>query len=100
MKIFTLLETRYNQMVDSIKSYLSQTLSKANTSYGNNTIFGQIINVLSAATQNIMLYIEDSLVEQNKYTAQRKKSIYGLAAQSGYQPSLGKATGVQLCVMC
>ena len=85
-------------MVDSIKSYLSQTLSKANTSYGNNTIFGQIINVLSAATQNIMLYIEDSLVEQNKYTAQRKKSIYGLAAQSGYQPSLGKATGVQLCV--
>ena len=45
-----------------------------------------------------MLYIEDSLVEQNKYTAQRKKSIYGLAAQSGYQPSYGKATGVQLCV--
>jgi hypothetical protein len=35
--------------------------------------------------------LEDALVEQNKYTAQRKKSIYGLAALSGYQPSLGKA---------
>ena len=38
-----------------------------------------------------MLYIEDAITEQNKYTAQRKKSIYGLAAQSGYNASLGKA---------
>ena len=38
-----------------------------------------------------MLYIEDALVEQNKYTAQRKKSIYGLASLTGYNPSLGKA---------
>ena len=38
-----------------------------------------------------MLYIEDALTEQNKYTAQRKKSIYGLAALSGYEPSHGKA---------
>ena len=43
-----------------------------------------------------MLYIEDSLVEQNKYTAQRKKSIYGLAALSGYKPSYGKASTVTL----
>jgi hypothetical protein len=43
-----------------------------------------------------MLYIEDALVEQNKYTAQRKKSIYGLAALSGYIPSFGKAASVSL----
>ena len=46
-----------------------------------------------------MLYIEDSLVEQNKYTAQRKKSIYGLAAVSGYNPSLGKAASCSIKVI-
>lgn len=96
MKIFNLLEIKYNSFTTAVKNYLSKTLSNFNASYGNNTIFGQIINVLSASVQNIMLYIEDALTEQNKYTAQRKKSIYGLAALSGYNPSLGKATGVQL----
>lgn len=96
MKIFSLLQTKYYQFQDSVKNYLSKTLSNHGKPYGNNTIFGQLINVLNAAVQNIMLYIEDSLVEQNKYTAQRKKSIYGLASISGYQPCLGKAAGVQL----
>lgn len=96
MKLFTLLQTKFYQFDSAIKSYLSQTLSKYSTSYGNNTIFGQFMNVLNGVVQNIMLYIEDSLVEQNKYTAQRKKSIYGLAALSGYNPDFGKAAGVQL----
>lgn len=96
MKIFDLLQIKYNQFERGISDYLSKFLSSKNTSYGNNTIFGQLMTVLNATVQNIMLYIEDSLVEQNKYTAQRKKSIYGLAAQSGYNPSLGKAAGVQL----
>jgi hypothetical protein len=96
MKIFSLLETQYEQFSQSVKNYLSKTLSGTGGNYSNSSVFGQLINVLGAVVQNIMLYIEDSLVEQNKYTAQRKKSIYGLAALSGYQPSLGKATGVQL----
>lgn len=96
MKLFNLLETQYLDYTQAIKSYLSKTLTNFNESYGSSTIFGQIVNVLSATVQNIMLYIEDAFTEQNKYTAQRKKSIYGLAALSGYQPSLGKATGVQL----
>lgn len=96
MKLFNLLETQYLDYTRAIKGYLSKTLTNFNESYGSSTIFGQIVNVLSATVQNIMLYIEDAFTEQNKYTAQRKKSIYGLAALSGYQPSLGKATGVQL----
>lgn len=52
------------------------------------------MTVMAGIAHNIMLYIEDSLVEQNKYTAQRKKSVIGLAALSGYQPSYGKAAGV------
>lgn len=98
MKVFSLLQVKYFQFENAIKNYLSQTLSKYNSSYGNNTIFGQLIKVLGSTVQNIMLYIEDALVEQNKYTAQRKKSIYGLAALSGYNPSLGKAAGVQLSI--
>ena len=98
MKIFSLVQTKYHQFENVIKSYLSKTLSDYNTSYGNNTIFGQLINVMGSVVQNMILYIEDAMVEQNKYTAQRKKSIYGLAALSGYNPSLGKAAAVQLSI--
>ena len=96
MKIFSLLDTQYAQFTSTIKSYLTKTLSGFESKYGNATVFGQMINVISAVVQNIMLYIEDSMVEQNKFTAQRKKSIYNLAAISGYEPSLGKTSSVQL----
>ena len=84
---------KYYDFTHNVKSYLAKTLAGFETNYGNNTIFGQLINVLANTVQNMMLYVEDSLVEQNKYTAQRKKSIYGLAAVSGYNPSMGKAAG-------
>ena len=98
MKLFSALQLQYNNFEEAVKKYLSQTLSSFGTNYGNSTIFGQLINVLSSTVQNIMLYIEDAMVEQNKYTAQRKKSIYGLAALSGYNPSLGQAAGVSLSI--
>ena len=91
MKIFSLLNTQYNDFISSVNNYLSKVLAKNNASFGSNTVFGQIITIVGNAIQNIMLYIEDALVEQNKYTAQRKKSIYGLASLSGYEPSFGKA---------
>ena len=91
MRLFSLLETQYNAFISNVQSYLSKVLSDKHVSFGSNTIFGQIITIVGNAMQNMMLYIEDALVEQNKFTAQRKKSIYGLAALSGYEPSLGKA---------
>lgn len=96
MKLFSLLETQYYNFSSAVKKYLSKALSGYTASYGNSTVFGQLINVLNGTVQNIMMYIEDSLTEQNKWTAQRKKSIYGLASQSGYEPSYGSAAGVQL----
>lgn len=96
MKLFSLLETQYNNFATAVKSFLSKTLSNYGATYGNSTIFGQLINVLNGTVQNIMLYIEDALTEQNKWSASRKKSIYGLASQTGYEPFLGKASGVQL----
>lgn len=96
MKIFSLLDTQYDRFIGAAKNYLASQLSSFDTKYGNSTVFGQLLTVLSAAIQNVMLYIEDSLIEQNKYTAQRKKSIYGLATLSGYEPCLGKAASVLL----
>jgi hypothetical protein len=98
MKVFSLLQTKYANFDNAVRRYLSQTLSKYNSNYSNNTVFGQLINVLGSTVQNIMLYIEDAMVEQNKYTAQRKKSVYGLAALSGYTPSLGQAASVSLAI--
>lgn len=96
MRIFSALQLQYNAFIGQVRSYLSKTLSNINVSFGSNSIFGQIISVVGSAIQNIMLYIEDALVEQNKYTAQRARSIWGLATLSGYTPSLGKATVVSL----
>ena len=98
MKIFGLLETGYNNFTSAIKTFLNENLPSSNSNYGNNTVFGQLMNVLGNTVQNMMLYIEDALVEQNKYTAQRKKSIYGLASLSGYKPFLGKATGCEVLI--
>lgn len=96
MKIFELAKIKADEMGAAIKKYLANTLPNYDTLYGNNTIFGQIVNVTMSIAQNIMLYIEDALTEQNKLTAQRKKSIYGLAIQSGYIPSLGKAASCSI----
>lgn len=98
MKLFNLLDTKYSRFSDAVRSNLSKVLSKYNTQYGNSSIFGQMMNVLTASVQNIMLYLEDSLTEQNKYTAQRKKSLYNLAALSGYHPGTGKAASAQLLI--
>lgn len=92
MKLFSLLDTKYNDYISRLQNYLSKSFSGLGSAFGSNTIFGQIVTVVGNAIQNVMLYIEDALVEQNKYTAQRKKSIYGLAALSGYMPSYGKAS--------
>ena len=96
MKLFSLLDVNYKSYITRVEAYLSKTLSDFKKSFGTNTIFGQTINVVGSAIQNIMLYIEDSLVEQNKYTAQRKKSIWGLASLSGYNADLGKAAVANL----
>lgn len=90
MKIFDLKNIQFHQIISDVSSYLTKLTGSFQT-INKNTVFGQIITVVAGIAHNIMLYIEDSLTEQNKYTAQRKKSVMGLAAMSGYQPSYGKA---------
>lgn len=98
MKIFSLIQLQWEKFLNAVREGLSDTLSKYDTNFNANTIFGQLINILGSACQNMMYYIEDSLTEQNKYTAERKRSIYNLASISGYNPSMGKATSAIICV--
>ena len=96
MKIFDAIEMSYMSYSHAVKNYLSKTFSNFGQKYNNSTVFGQIITVMETTVQNLLLYIEDAFTEQNKFTATRKKSIYGLAQLSGYNPSLGKAAGMQI----
>lgn len=92
MRIFSLMNMQFQEWEAKVRDYLSKTFAEYNVKYGSNTIFGQLINVLGSTTQNVMSYIEDALTEQNKYTASRKRSVYSLAALSGYEPSLGTSS--------
>lgn len=98
MKIFSLIQLQWEKFLTAAREGLSRMLSNYDTNFNSNTIFGQFINVLGSACQNLMYYIEDSLTEQNKYTAERKRSIYNLASISGYNPSMGKATTAVVCL--
>ena len=91
MKIFNAIQTQWTDFYNTVSSYLSKVLGR-NGNYGPSNIFGQIFTVLNGAMQNLMLYTEDALSEQNTDTATRKKSIYSLARLSGYEPSLGTAS--------
>ena len=92
MKLFSLIQMKYNEFTRAIQTYLAKALGDASYRNSSSSVFGQIITVMQATTQNILSYIEDSLTEQNKYTATRKRSIYNLASISGYQPHMGTAT--------
>lgn len=92
MKLFNLKSIQFSQIFTDIDNFLSASEGPIKR-INKNTIFGQLMTVLSGLYHNIMLYIEDAFVEQNKYSAQRKKSILALAAQSGYRPSYGMAAG-------
>lgn len=98
MKLFSMIQMQYDRFDRVIREKLSSILNGVSYKYTNSTIFGQLINVVGSAVQNILSYIEDSITEQNRYTATRKRSIYNLASISGYQPSLGTATTCTIAV--
>jgi hypothetical protein len=96
MKLFKLIDLQYNNFLARVRNKLSSILTDYGQHYGTNSIFGQLISVLGSVVQNMFVYIEDALVEQNKYTAVRKRSIYNLAQLSGYNPSTGHASTATL----
>lgn len=91
MKLFNILDTAFNNFDDTVNVYLSKTLESLGDKYSHGQIFKVIFDGVKGVMQNAMFYIEDALVEQNVYTAARKKSIYSLAKLSGYEAYYGSA---------
>lgn len=98
MKLFTVLQTSFDNFDSTIKSYLSKILGTSGKQYSYSQIFGALYDGIKSVMQNVMFYIEDALTEQNISTAYRKSSIYSLAKISGYEPYYGAAaTGIIQC---
>lgn len=93
MKILDTLSMTFERYMTQVKSYMQENVPNFSR-IGNSSVIGQLINVIGASVNNVMIYLQDAFAEQNKYTAQRKKSIYGLAAQTGFNASLGYAAGL------
>lgn len=93
MRLFGIKDIQFQKIFEGFEQYLQKSIGGI-TEVNKSSVFGQLITVLAGVVNNTILYIEDALTEQNKFTAQRKKSVYGLAAQSGYVPSYGRAAGV------
>lgn len=98
MRLIPLIKMKYAEYERAVKAYLATKLTELGERYGSSTVFGQLLSVLSSTTENTMSYIEDAMTEQNKYTAQRKRSIYSLAVTSGYIPSTGHAASANITV--
>lgn len=76
------------------ETFISRVYNRANTLFTTASPFSQIIGVLSEISDLIMFYIEDSVVEQNIYTAQQAESIYGMSRLTGHDATRGfAATG-------
>ena len=56
MRYFDLLQVKYEGFANVVKNKVSQVLAGYDVTFGNNTIFGQMINVMLSVVQNILLY--------------------------------------------
>lgn len=94
LKFLSTLRTSANQIKTDARTYIARVYKRANTLFTEASPFAQIISVMAELGELIMFYIEDSLVEQNIYTAQQPESIYGLSRLTGHDATRGfAATG-------
>lgn len=94
LKFLSTIRTSAGAITSDARTYISRVYSRANTLFTTASPFAQIIGVLSEMVELIMFYIEDSVVEQNIYTAQQPESIYGMSRLTGHDATRGfAATG-------
>ena len=94
LKFLSTLRTGASQIQSDARTYIARVYKRAGTLFTDASPFAQIVNVLSELGELIMFYIEDSVVEQNIYTAQQPESIYGMARLTGHDATRGfAATG-------
>lgn len=94
LKFLSAIRTNASAIREDARTYISRVYGRANTLFTVASPFAQIISVLSEMVDLVMYYIEDSMVEQNIYTAQQPESIYGMSRLTGHDATRGfAATG-------
>lgn len=77
----------FTQIYGDARTYFSNAYSQSQSVFGPSSAYGQLLTAISAFTQRVFFYIEDSITELNINTATRRSSIYGLARLAGHNPS-------------
>lgn len=77
----------FSQIFSDAKTYFSNAYSQSGSVFGPSSAYGQILNAISAFTQRVFFYIEDSITELNINSATRRNSVYGLARLAGHNPT-------------
>ena len=90
-KFLNRLRVTANNIREDASSYISRVYNRSSVLFTTASPFAQIISVLSDITELLMFYIEDSVVEQNIYTAQHPESVYGMSRLTGHDATRGFA---------
>lgn len=77
----------FSQIFNDARVYFSNAYTQSGSVFGPSSAYGQILTAISAFTQRVFFYIEDSITELNINTATRRNSIYGLARIAGHNPT-------------
>lgn len=77
----------FSQIYGDARAYFSNAYSQSQSVFGPSSAYGQLLTAISAFTQRVFFYIEDSITELNINTATRRSSIYGLARLAGHNPT-------------
>lgn len=78
---------KFGEIFLQIRNYLVETYNQTGDIFSAASPYGQILVVMQNFVQLIFLYLEDSLVELNIYTATKRRSIYGFARLAGHNPT-------------
>ena len=91
LKFLSKIKTTANDIRRDASTYITRVYKRSSVLFTAASPFAQIISVLSDITELLMFYIEDSLVEQNIYTAQHAESVYGMSRLTGHDATRGYA---------
>ena len=91
LKFLDRLRVTGGQIKQDARTYISRIYNRAGTLFTEASPFAQLLSVMGEMSELIMFYLEDSLVEQNIYTAQQSESIYGMSRLTGHDATRGFA---------
>ena len=91
LKFLNNIRATANQIRQDASTYITRVYKRSAVLFTAASPFAQIISVLSDISELLMFYIEDSVVEQNIYTAQHAESVYGMSRLTGHDATRGYA---------